>query len=136
MDRKSSSKIKKASLYIRISFSAANRLHGCSNIRIKKIQNYNPRILRNTNLYTRTKRYYWIDSKIFSQPEFRNLITPIKEPIACIQIQTGSLVLILVYIFNCLMFQPLISDIFLTREFTKPNYNTKISIFINEVVTN
>ena len=81
-------------------------------IRINKIQNYNPRILRNTNLYTRTKRYYWIDSKIFSQPIFRNLSTPIKEPIACIQIQTGSLVLILVYIFNCLMSYPSIICIY------------------------
>ena len=75
------------------------------NIRKFKLQNYNIRILRNTNLYTWTKRYYQIDIKIFSQPEFRNLSTPIKQPIECIQIQTGSLVLILVYIFICLMFQ-------------------------------
>ena len=39
-----------------------------------------------TNLYTLTKRCYWLDSKIFSQPEFRNLSAPIKQPIACIQI--------------------------------------------------
>ena len=50
-----------------------------------------------------TKRCYWLDSKNFSQPEFRNLSTPIKQLIECIQIQTGSLVLILVYIFICLI---------------------------------
>ena len=61
-----------------------------------------------TNLYTLTKRCYWLDSKIFSQSEFRNLSTPIKQPIECIQIQTGSLVLILVYIFICLMFIPML----------------------------
>ena len=88
---------------VAIIFSSTVFLQLGQGIRINKIQNYNPRILRNTNLYTRTNRYYCIDSKIFSQPEFRNLSTPIKEPIACIQIQTGSLVLILVYIFNCLM---------------------------------
>ena len=68
------------------------------------IQTSHQRSAPYTNLYTRTKRYYWIDSKVFSQPEFRNLSTRIKQPIACIQIQTGSLVIILVYIFNCLMF--------------------------------
>ena len=68
------------------------------------IQTYRQRSAPYTNLYTLTKRCYWLDSKIYSQPEFRNLSTPIKQPIACIQIQTGSLVLILVYIFICLMF--------------------------------
>ena len=63
------------------------------------IQTSHQRSAPYTNLYTRTKRCYWLDSTIFSQPEFRNLSTPIKKPIECIQIQTGSLV----YIFNCLM---------------------------------
>ena len=67
------------------------------------IQTSHQRSAPYTNLYTLTKRCYWLDSKIFSQREFRNLSTPIKQPIACIQIQTVSLVLILVYIFNCLM---------------------------------
>ena len=67
------------------------------------IQTSHQRSAPYTNLYTRTKRCYWLDSKIFSQPQFRNLSTPIKELIECIQIQTGNLVLILVYIFNCLM---------------------------------
>ena len=70
------------------------------------IQTYRHRSTPYTNLYTLTKRCYWLDSKIFSQPQVRNLSTPIKEPIAFIQIQTGSLVLILVYIFNCLMYRP------------------------------
>ena len=68
------------------------------------IQTYRQRSAPYTNLYTRTKRCYWLESKIFSQPQFRNLSTPIKQPIVCIQIQRGSLVLILVYIFNCLMY--------------------------------
>ena len=67
------------------------------------IQTSHQRSAPYTNLYTLTKRCYWLDSKIFCQPEFRNLSTPIKQPIACIQIQTGSLVLILVYIFNCII---------------------------------
>ena len=67
------------------------------------IQTSHQRSAPYTNLYIRTKRCYWLDSKIFSQPELRNLSTPIKQPIACIQIQTGSLVIILFYIFNCLM---------------------------------
>ena len=46
-----------------------------------------------TNLHELTKRCYWLDSKIFSQPVFRNLSTSIKYPIGFIQIQTGSLVL-------------------------------------------
>ena len=67
------------------------------------IQTSHQRSAPYTNLYTLTKCCYWLDSKLYSQPEFRNLSTPIKETIVCIQIQTGSLVLILVYIFNCLM---------------------------------
>ena len=68
-----------------------------------KIQNYTPRILRNTNLYTRTKRCYWLESKIFIQPEFRNLSTSIKQLIEYIQIQTGSLVLLFLQVFLSLM---------------------------------
>ena len=69
------------------------------------IQTSHQRSAPYTDLYTLTKRCYWLNSKIFSQPEFRNLSTPIKQPIECIQIQTSSLVLILVYIFNWLMFK-------------------------------
>ena len=56
-------------------------------IRKNKIQNYDPRILRNT-----------------IQPEFRNLSTSIIQPIWYIQIQTGSLVLLFLQVFLSLMF--------------------------------
>ena len=39
-----------------------------------------------SNVHKLLLRCYWLESKIFSQPEFRNLSTPIKQPIVCIQI--------------------------------------------------
>ena len=46
-----------------------------------------------TNLHKLTQCCHWLDRKFFSQPEFRNLSTSIKQPIGFIQIQRGSLVL-------------------------------------------
>ena len=79
----------------------------------------------------------WLDSKIFSQPEFRNLSTPIKQPIACIQIQTGSLVLILVYIFNYLILILIQKDIYniIIKDSSKA-YNYSIMSIISDFVIN
>ena len=77
-----------------------------------------------------TKRYYWIDSQIFSQPEFRNLSTLIKQPIECIQIYTGSLVLILVYIFNCLMVKDSTKNIGSFKLIHQTKSVSKIYVFI------
>ena len=57
------------------------------------IQTSHQRSAPYTNLYTLTKHCNRLDSKIFSQPEFRNLSTSIKQPIGFMQIQAGSLVL-------------------------------------------
>ena len=49
-------------------------------------------------MHKSTKRSYWLDSKISSQPEFRNLSTSTKKPLGFIQIETGSLVLFFLWI--------------------------------------